>query len=81
MSLVRRRCNAAAQASARVRSLGLGQAVSDLIRRGSAQTLPIERSGGVWVFELPPDAPQVSSLQVRQLIDEAECHRCSTPTP
>ena len=63
---------ATAQAYARARSLRLGQAVSDLIRRGSAQALPIKRSGGVWVFELPPDTPAVTSRQVRQLLDEAE---------
>jgi len=63
---------ATAQAYARARSLRLGQAVSDLIRRGSAQALPLKRSGGVWVFDLPPDAPAVTSRQVRQLLDEAE---------
>ena len=63
---------ATAQAYARARSLRLGQAVSDLIRRGSTQALPIKCSGGVWVFELPPDAPAVTSRQVRQLLDETE---------
>ncbi len=63
---------ATAQAYARARSLRLGQAVSDLIRRGSTQALPIKRCGGVWVFELPSDAPAVTSRQVRQLLDEAE---------
>lgn len=63
---------AAAQTYARARSLKLGQAVSDLIRRGSTQALPIKRSGGVWVFELPPDTPLVTSQQVKQLLDEAD---------
>jgi hypothetical protein len=63
---------ATAQAYARARSVKLGQAVSDLIRRGSAQALPIKRRGGVWVFELPPEAPAVSSCQVRQMLDESE---------
>jgi hypothetical protein len=61
-----------AQAYARARSMRLGQAVSDLIRRGSAQALPIRRSGGVWVFDLPADTPPVTSRQVRQLLDEAD---------
>jgi hypothetical protein len=63
---------ATAQAYARARSLKLGQAVSDLIRRGSAQALPIKRRGGVWVFELPPETPAVSSRDVRRLLDEPE---------
>lgn len=63
---------ATAQAYARARSLKLGQAVSDLIRRGSAQALPIKRRGNVWVFELPPETPLVTSRQVRQMLDEAE---------
>jgi hypothetical protein len=63
---------ATAQAYARARSLKLGQAVSDLIRRGSSQALPIKRRGSVWVFELPPETPAVTSRQVRQMLDEAE---------
>jgi uncharacterized protein YggE len=63
---------ATAQAYARARSLKLGQAVSDLIRRGSAQPLPIKRNGNVWVFELPAETPMVTSRQVRQMLDEAE---------
>ena len=63
---------AAAQTYARARSLKLGQAVSDLIRRGSAQALPMKRSGGVWVFDLPPDTPEVTSERVKQLLDEAD---------
>lgn len=54
------------------RGLRLGQAVSRLIPRSSAKALPLARNGGVWVFDLPPDAPVVTSRQVRQLLDEAE---------
>lgn len=63
---------ATAQAYARARSLKLGQAVSDLIRRGSAQSLPFKRSGGVWVFDLPPETPLATSKLVRKLLDEAD---------
>lgn len=63
---------ATAQAYARARSLKLGQAVSDLIRRGSEQALPVKRSGGVWVFDLPEDAPAVTSRDVKRLLDETE---------
>jgi hypothetical protein len=62
---------ATAQAYARSRALKLGQAVSELIRRGSAQRLPIKRVGGVWVFDLPPDTPAVTAQQVRAMLDES----------
>jgi hypothetical protein len=59
-----------AQRFARARSLKLSQAVSELIRLGSAQRLPIRQRNGVWVFELPPDTPPVSAERVRELLDE-----------
>ena len=43
-----------AQAYANARSLKLGQAVSELIRRGTADKLPMKQKNGAWVFELPP---------------------------
>ena len=61
----------AAQAYARARALKLGQAVSELIRRGSAEKLPIRQKGGIWVFELPPDTPRVTARQVQQMLDES----------
>ncbi len=61
---------ATAQAYARARSLKLGQAVSELIRLGSAERLPMRQVDGVWVFELPADAPKVTAAQVRALLDE-----------
>jgi len=60
----------AAQTYARARSLRLGQAVSELIRRASVERLPIKRRRGVWVFDLPADAPKVTSRQVKDLLDE-----------
>ena len=62
---------AAASAYARARALKLGQAVSELIRRGSAEKLPIRQKGGVWVFDLPPDTPRVTARQVQQMLDES----------
>ena len=60
-----------AQTYARARSLRLGQAVSELIRRASAQPTAIRRRGQAWVFELPADAPKVSARRVKDLLDEA----------
>lgn len=62
---------AKAQSYAKARSLKLGQAVSELIRRASSERLPVKRKAGVWVFELPADAPRVTSEQVRQWLDES----------
>lgn len=62
---------AAAQAYANARALKLGQAVSELIRRGSAEKLPIKNVKGVWVFDLPPDTPPVTARQVQRLLDES----------
>ena len=54
---------------AKARSLRLGQAVSELIRRASAPTVAMRRRGQTWVFELPPDAPPVSAKQVKDMLD------------
>jgi hypothetical protein len=62
---------ATATAYARARALKLGQAVSELIRRGSADKLPIKQVDGVWVFDLPPDAPRMTSLQIERMLDES----------
>jgi hypothetical protein len=61
----------AASTYARARSLKLGQAVSELILRGSAQRLPIRQRGQSWVFELPADTPRVTAERVKALLDDA----------
>ena len=62
---------AVAQSYARARALKLGQAVSELIRRGSAEKLPIKQEKGVWVFDLPSDTPRVTARQVQHMLDES----------
>ena len=63
---------AAAQAYARARAIKLGQAVSELIRRGSAEKVAMKQVNGVWVFDLPSDTPKVTARQVKQLLDESQ---------
>lgn len=63
---------AAAEIYARARALKLGQAVSELIRLGSAERLPLRQKSGVWVFDLPKDTPRVTAKQVRRMLDELE---------
>lgn len=60
-----------AQNYARARSLRLGKAVSELIRRASAPSPTLKKKGQAWVFELPPDAPRVTAAQVKALLDES----------
>ena len=62
---------AMAKAYAKARALNIGQAVSELIRRGSAEKLPLKKKDGVWVFALPADAPHVSARKVQRLLDES----------
>jgi hypothetical protein len=59
-----------AQAYADARSLKLGQAVSELIRRGTADRLPMKLKNGVWVFDPPSGTPKVTARQVRELMDD-----------
>lgn len=61
---------ASAQACARARALKPGQAVPEPIRLGSAERLPMRQVNGVWVFDLPADAPRVTAAQVKSLRDE-----------
>lgn len=62
---------ATASAYARARALKLGQAVSELIRRGSEEKLPLKLKDGIWVFDLPPDTPRVTAQQVQQMLEES----------
>ena len=61
----------AATAYARARALKLGQAVSELIRKGSAEKLALHQENGVWVFDLPEDTPRVTAQQVQKMLDES----------
>ena len=61
---------AVAQTYARSRALKLGQAVSELIRLGSAERLPMRQKDGVWVFELPAGTPRVTAAHVKSLLED-----------
>jgi hypothetical protein len=62
---------ATAKAYAKARALKFGQAVSELIRIGSTEKLPLKQKDGVWVFDLPPETPRVTAQQVQQMLDES----------
>jgi hypothetical protein len=54
------------------RSVALGKAVSELVRRGFAARRPTRSVYGLQVFDLPAESPRVSAKRIRQLEAEAE---------
>ena len=61
-----------AQRYAESRSLSLGRAVSELVRRGIGAKTPVRAVNGVQVFDLPEDSPRVGSKKVKELETEIE---------
>ena len=49
------------------RSLGLGKAISELLRRAFTTPRPTRTVNGLQVFDLPPDSPRVSMKRVQDL--------------
>jgi hypothetical protein len=52
------------------RSIALGKAISELVRRGMNTSRPTRIVNGLLVVDLPPDSPRVTTSRVREL--EAE---------
>ena len=57
------------------RSVALGKAASELIRRGLATETPIRLVNDFAVFDLPADSPRVTTDQVAELESEPESER------
>jgi hypothetical protein len=55
---------------AKLRGVSLGRTISDLARRGLSAPTPAQKNGGIVVFQLPDDSPQVTTEEVRRI--EAE---------
>lgn len=55
---------------ARRRRLTLGEAVSELVRRGARQPLVTAERNGLEVVQLPPGTPTVPAATVEQLLEE-----------
>ncbi len=53
------------------RSLALGKAVSELVRRALAAPRPTRSLNGLRIFDLAPESPEVNPKKVRAL--EADC--------
>jgi hypothetical protein len=52
------------------RSISLGKAVTELVRRGLEAPLRTRRVNGFLVVDLPPDSPVVGTADVRRLEEE-----------
>jgi len=53
------------------RSVALGKAASDLIRRGLETPVQMRMVNGFCTVVLPPGSPKVTSEQVRHLLEDA----------
>ncbi|MGO9124039.1 MAG: hypothetical protein ACLP6G_04045 [Terriglobales bacterium] len=60
-----------ARGYARSRSLALGKAVSELVRKGLRAPTPTRMVNGLMVFDVPPDS-RITSKRVKQLESEIE---------
>jgi hypothetical protein len=57
------------------RSVALGKAASELVRKGFTTPTPTRIVNGFVVFDIPPDSPRITSESVKQLqygMDDAD---------
>jgi len=52
------------------RSIALGKAASDLVRRGLNSQVETELVNGLHVVVLPADSPKISNQHVRRLLED-----------
>lgn len=61
-----------ARSYAEGRSVALGKAVSELVRKGLEAPTPTRLVNGIVVFDIPPDSPRITSERVKELESEFE---------
>ena len=61
-----------ARSYAKYRSLTLGRAVSELLRRGLTAPVPTKEINGILVFDVPVGAPKVTTEHVRNIEAQTE---------
>lgn len=54
------------------RSIALGKAASELVRKGLERPTPTRIVNGVVVFDLPADSPRITTERVKELESEIE---------
>lgn len=52
------------------RKIGVGKAVSDLVRRSLTMPHPTRAVNGLVVFDLPSDSPRITSKHVKEMESE-----------
>lgn len=52
------------------RSLALGKAASELVRKGFSTPAPTRMVNGLVVFDVPADDPPTSNERVKELLDD-----------
>lgn len=55
---------------AETRSMGIGKAVSELVRKGASHRWGMREEDGIFVVDLPSDSPKVTTKHVLDLEDE-----------
>lgn len=51
----------------KTRSVALGKAASELVRKGFHTPTPTRMVNGIMVFDVPPDNPRITSERVKEL--------------
>jgi hypothetical protein len=62
----------AVRSYAESRSVALGKAVSELVRRGLNAPMTTKVVNGIPVVVLPPDSPKVTTARIKELENELE---------
>jgi hypothetical protein len=52
-----------------LRSVALGKAASELVRKGFSCPTPTRIVNGIVVFDLPPGSPKITSEKVKELLE------------
>lgn len=54
------------------RSVAMGKAASELVRKGYSSPTPTRVVNGIVVFDVPPDSPRITTERVKELESELE---------
>ena len=54
------------------RSVAMGKAASELVRKGFSSPTPTRIVNGIVVFDVPPDSPGITTERVKELESELE---------
>jgi len=55
---------------AKIRKIGMGKAVSELVVRGAQPRVGIKEKNGLSIFDLPAGTPVVTTEQVKKIMEE-----------